>query len=53
MSNTDHCDGAAIMQCQRSFSFRLMRAALACVSAERSCHTFFAKPGVFYNVEGK
>lgn len=37
-SNTHHCDGATAIQCQRSFSFTFMRAALASVSAMQSCH---------------
>lgn len=42
MSNTDHCDGATAIQCQRSFPFIFMRAALASVSAMQSCHITLA-----------
>lgn len=42
MNSTDNHNGAAVTQCQKSFSFMFTKAALAGVSTVQSCHTFLA-----------
>lgn len=40
--NTGHCNGAAVIQCQRFFPFTFIRAAFASVSAMQNCHISLA-----------